>query len=377
MPNIVLGNRNSDWLELTHQERENEPLSRVFDFFPRRDSLYEHATISIRNFLNLILKTTSDNSREVSELGIAALLALDLPNFILKCLRQNLNEVSNWYPAREEMPKVFRTNHRDQNFLISYLTSFSRKFDPDFHSGFRSTDDKRTSEVIDSVWHITHDADFVALATTGDGSIKSMFDGLDSSVHIVGRREPMIEPGVTSRGLDVIAEDEFDKYRIKEEDTPDSAASKKALYVTTQLTRQLARAESEAAYAALSNTEAWEMRGKKHLPYIVLSYAGLFWCLLSSIFGKSLMLISLAHAQASQAQGASQVEGGLSHPPLGLNPIVWQCMSVVFFLWVIATLSVFLWKGYLAKEKSETAADTVKNLLVMGIGLFFGKVVSG
>ncbi len=52
-------------------------------------------------------------------------------------------------------------------------------------------------------------------------------------------------------------------------------------------------------------------------------------------------------------------------------------MVSVFFTCIMAVLTLFVWKGWISDEKSEIAADVVKGVICLGVGVFFGTFAGG
>jgi hypothetical protein len=131
-----------------------------------------------------------------------------------------------------------------------------------------------------------------------------------------------------------------------------------------------ARLATEAVYAKLKFDDIVKIRGRWELIGAAFTLVAMLDLFVSTITKSPITFILPAHAQAASESSARH-----AFPPLGLSALSWEIMVLVFFTYLMAVLTAFLWKGYFAKDKSEIAADAVKSIIAIGMGLFFGKTI--
>jgi hypothetical protein len=359
MSEVIEEVQNPDWLTLSRVEREKASMAIALEFFYSEEEAKKLEDDVVKYYLSRMLSLPVNGATSEYRYAMAAYLAMSLPEFFLELLREYLRATGDSASTRK-IVDAFCKNGFLLDDLMMVLEYFCLEKTDINSDGYAWSSMRR--ELRGSVLSlITEDYEFKAL---------NLACVLSEQLQSVPTNDPRQDISQTSSPA--LSDPLHPTLPKDSSDNPTQLGGLKG-YLKTQAELRATRKKSEREYAGLSNSEATSLLTRKDIFLTAVAYLGLLYCILSTALDGNFRFISFAHGEPTSTVS----EEHRVFPPFGLSQTVWSWMVTVFFAYIMLVLTVFLYKGYLAKEKSETAADVVKSLIVMGIGLFFGRVTTG
>lgn len=331
------GSHGSDWFSLLPSERRRERAGIALEFFYYKHEIPEEIrNLPIDTFLRFQLtKSTLGEDYRYAIYAIACVIALYLPYFVLRSLQYDPNKLK---VSEEDW------DHERKNLLEKIITD---GFDLN-HGGIAKDISEfcmlgPASLTIPEVLSATS---YAAFAIWQDDTFKSLIRLIPSS---------------QKEGKD------------KNDETPFSDLEQESNYPQEYRLSlgRLRRAEvdAERSYSRLTFRTALYLRGGEGFILSVMGGIGLLVLIINTLTEGKFSPVSYAYGQTTTGSPKGQFV-----PPLGLPISTWVLMVVGFYLFLLAVLVVFLWKGYLATPKSEKAANFIDRFGTLALGVFLGKV---
>lgn len=336
-----------NWLSMSESMRWESDFGIALGFFwsGERESRRVYGSLSVESYVTREAQWPVLDEPDFYYDAIACILAVHLPDFVLLSLSTNLTGSEEWQNARKQLLASVNVTQRGLHDISLEIDAFSAKFSPDRENANLRTHYARQELIQISLVKVYEDPRFRI------ASLSALLTSRAETSESLGH-----EKGTKNLNPQVAAE------------SPSSSIER---YTLARQELAIKKREASDAYATFSVPEVLVVRGRRDLIGAVVAWLALFYCLVVTISGRSISFISQARGEVSTSPSEHHA---FQLPPLGLSQTIWTVMVVVFYLYLITVLSVFLWKGYLAKEKSETAADVVKSLVSIGVGVFFGKI---
>lgn len=345
-----------DWFSLFKRDRPHASVSMTLEFFFRRDEFpaqlrdEEIAQFLERRITTPVEGTTIDNY----VYGIACVLALSLPDPVLRVLRSKPDDRGSL-----SVLDAFLVHGYDSHHLSTVIFQFFNIYrtEPD---GFDNPEDtlQAISDAVDQI--------------LADGIYRALYFAWQISKDRVEHhfRESQVDApaDMPSDGLGGLFSPPF-LSGIAEEDAEAAASAFSPGYARSRWSLKAAQDDVEQAYAPLTFKDAIAARGSEGFLIGLCACVGALVLLINALTSGGLSLIANAHAQT--ATGAPSHE---FTPPVGLPLSVWVPMVIGFYLFLLAVLVVFLYKGYLASPKSEKAAAFIDRFGTLALGVLPGKV---
>ncbi|SAK59438.1 hypothetical protein AWB81_01845 [Caballeronia arationis] len=332
--------RDPEWLLMSSEEKMEASLSEALQFFYTIDEL-PITTPKVKNYLVFLSDSPIEEPSDY-EYGIACVLALHFPNFLLRGISSN-SDRERLAEIRERILYPFLEHLYDAEAITSTLAEYVGANFGDVRAQI-------------GVTQFSYDS-LSAL-------VKGIFEDTNFKIFRASLQAAMaLKPESNKHERDFGGLEEILLERIG------NRAEGSQNY--PEYLGKLRRAEYlvERSYSNLTLRMALHFRGHEGFSGAVLGGLGLLLLILNQITGASFGLIPSAYAQS----GAPPNKVGFT-PPLGIPPSFWVWMVVGFYAFLLSVLIVFLWKGYLATPKSEKAASFIDRFGTLALGVFLGKV---
>jgi hypothetical protein len=341
-----------NWLDLDPIDRWKANAAEVLRLFRSNQDVFQ-IDLTVEEYLRSLMETLPHYDASAYDEGIIMMMGFYTPNFVLEPLFSNLTGDSAWEISRMNLISDLRTQV-DLSLMLDSVMEFVARFTP------RNVPKPRDDEVWllqDGLEKLTKDFWFRFLA------LLATHARLKHELKSLNRANPHAR--ISSNGSPHLDAPELQATDAQSEEQLSAVIR----YITAKKEMSKRKEEAEQAYIHLSYRDVVKVRGKNDFIRGLYAAIALLYCITATLAGGWTNVISRARAEAI----SSDVEHHFS-PPLGIPLTTWTGMVIVFYLYILVVISVFLWKGYVAKEKSETAAEMVKNIASLAIGVFFGKV---
>jgi hypothetical protein len=349
--------RDEHWLDLDHSDRFKEPVEDALTFFFERQEVPPAiAKRPIMDFLSdQIFLAIDDIPQRYPVFGVACLLAVYLPNFVLRALLSDPpNRSGSRRSERQDLITSFLSSSGEMSASIS-VTNFLGGYAEGY-----SHDREKNKAIGAAVESVLFDARFRALY------YQWQLVNVRIKEDLARRFSDVAQDRSTERrdeSLDLSARAE------KLIDAIESGSWRAGLvgYSTGMALLRMVQSTVDRAYSTMSFAEAIAARGVEGFATGVAACVGVVFLICQAMMGGAFSLITNAYAQTT---GSTQK----FVPPVGLPLSVWVPMLIGFYVFLLAVLIVFLWKGYLASSKNQKAASFIDRFGTLALGVFLGKI---
>jgi hypothetical protein len=328
----------ADWLLLSREERLRVSVLRALEFFYPHDfppSLKVLESIPVRQAVDMVLEENrTDLDRQSLRLAFECILALHLPARLLELMR-------------------YGSAYAPRGLLENLIQEFvDRTMTPGY------PEDISLAKAIESFWSKL----VPQLPVDAGDAIRKSTRALTRDPYYVGFR------AVQTRAINAQQQNELRREISEEAPHTDRVPTSVDRYRRSVAKRANVQEIVEANYSLLSFREAIAVRGIDGFAAGLVGCLTTLFLLVSTISRSPLSPISVAFAQTSNPIKST------STLPLNLPLSVWVPMVIGFYVFLLVVLIVFLWKGYLAKSKSDKAAAFIDRFGTLALGVFLGKV---